>query len=263
MGYVGPGSSGWSRRCTDRHLAAAPYDAERMPHLAQTPGEPRPTGLTGVLAASDLGELLRLGHDRRYPRGATLMLQGARPSSVVIHLEGWAKVVASTADGRDVLLAVIGVGDVTGHWEAVTGTTCAATVTALEPCRVRAITAVAFVTFLEAHPRATLALLRYTITGYVRADRRRTEAGTLDAAHRLGSVLLELAHADRHIDDDHAPVELGIPISQEEIAGLISASRQSVARALTTLRQRGFIATGRRSITVRDVAGLRRFTDQI
>ena len=68
---------------------------------------------------------------------------------------------------------------------------------------------------------------------------------------------------DRHIDDDHVPVELGIPISQEEIAGLISASRQSVARALTTLRQRGFIATGRRSITVRDVAGLRRFTDQI
>ena len=190
------------------------------------------------------------------------MLEGARPSSVVIHLEGWAKVVASTADGRDVLLAVIGVGDVTGHWEAVTGATCAATVTALEPCCVRAITVVDFVTFLEAHPCATLALLRYTITGFVRADRRRTEAGTLDAAHRLGSVLLELAHADRHLDDD-APVELGIPISQEEIAGLISASRQSVARALTTLRQRGFIATGRRSITVRDVAGLRRFTDQI
>ena len=59
------------------------------------------------------------------------MLQGARPSSVVIHLEGWAKVVASTADGRDVLLAVIGVGDVTGHWEAVTGTNCLSTVTAL------------------------------------------------------------------------------------------------------------------------------------
>jgi CRP-like cAMP-binding protein len=191
------------------------------------------------------------------------MLQGDHPSNVVIHLEGWAKVVASTADGRDVLLAVIGVGDVTGHWEAVTGTTCGATVTTLEPCRVRAITAVAFVTFLEAHPRATLALLRYMVTGFERSDRRRTEAGTLDAAHRLGSVLLELAHADRHVDDDDTPVELGIPISQEEIAGLISASRQSVARALTTLRQRGFIATGRRSITVRDVAGLRRFTDQI
>ena len=93
-------------------------------------------------------------------------------------------------------------------------------------------------------------------------DRRRTDATTLDATHRLGSLLLEMALADRHIDDDHAPVELGIPISQDEIAGLISASRQSVARALTTLRQRGFIATGRRSITVRDVVGLRRFTDQ-
>jgi CRP-like cAMP-binding protein len=234
-----------------------------MTHLAQKPGEPHPSGFTGVLAASDRDELLRLGHERRHPRDATLMLEGTRPSYVAIHLEGWAKVVASSADGRDVLLAVIGAGDVTGHWEAVTGTTCSATVATLEPCRVRAITDDAFVAFLEAHPRATLALLRYTITGFVRADRRRAEAGTLDAAHRLGSVLLELAHADRHPGDDHAPADLGIPISQDEIAGLISASRQSVARALTTLRQRGFISTGRRSITVHDIAGLRRFTGQI
>ena len=190
------------------------------------------------------------------------MLQGARPGSVVIHLEGWAKVVVATADGRDVLLGVVGVGDLTGHWEAVTGSTCGATVTALEPCRVRTISEADFVTFLEAHPRATLELLRYTIAGFVRSDRRRTEAGTLDTAHRLGSVLLELAHAYHNIDDDHASVELGIPISQEEIAGLISASRQSVARALTTLRKQGLIETGRRTITVRDVAGLRRFTDQ-
>jgi CRP-like cAMP-binding protein len=234
-----------------------------MPHLAQKAGEPRPTGFTGLLAASDRDDLVRLGHDRRYPRGATLMLQGARPSIVVIVIEGWAKVVAGTAGGRDVLLAVIGAGDLSGHWEAVTATPCTSTVTTLEPCRARAVSAVAFVTFLEAHPRATLALLRYTITGYLRADRRRTEAGTLDAAHRLGSVLLELVHAHGPIDDDHAPVDVGIPISQEEIAGLISASRQSVARALTTLRQRGYISTGRRSITVRDVAGLQRFTAQI
>jgi len=234
-----------------------------MAHLAQKPGEPQRTGFTGVLAASDLGELLRLGHDRRYPRGAALMLQGHPSGIVVIHLEGWAKVAVSTADGRDVLIELIGAGDVSGHWEAVSGTTCAATVTTLEPCRVRVVTPVAFVAFLEAHPHATLALLRHTIAGFVRADRRRIEAGTLDATHRLGSVLLDFAHAYCHVDDDQEPVELGIPISQEEIAGLIAASRQSVARALTTLRRRGFIATGRRSITVRDIAGLRRFTSQI
>ena len=234
-----------------------------MSHLAHKPGESRRTGFIDALAASDRDELLRFGHDRRFARGAALMLQGARPSGVVLHLDGWAKVVVSTPDGRDVLLEVIGVGDLTGHWEAVMGTTCNATVIALEPCRVRVGTEADFVAFLETHPRVTLELLRYTIAGFVRADRRRTDATTLDAVHRLGSLLLDLAHTYHHIDDDHAPVELGIPISQEEIAGLISASRQSVARALTTLRQQGFIETGRRTITVRDVAGLRRFAEQI
>ena len=41
---------------------------------------------------------------------------------------------------------------------------------------------------------------------------------------------------------------------------MIGASRESVARALATLRGRGLVETGRRAITVVDPEGLRSLT---
>jgi CRP/FNR family transcriptional regulator, cyclic AMP receptor protein len=233
-----------------------------MSHLAQTAGEPRSGGFTGTLEASEREALLRLGHERRYPPRATLLLLGSRTDTVLVLLDGWAKVAGSTVDGREVLFTVIGPGDLSGHWEAATGAACAANVTTLGACRVRTMSTTVFLGFLEAHPQVTLALLRHTIAGFQIADRRRMEAGTRDAAHRLGSVVREHATVYGGSGDGGETVEIGIPLAQDEIAGLISASRQSVARALTSLRGLGLIETGRRSITVCDLPGLHRFVDQ-
>jgi biotin operon repressor len=46
-------------------------------------------------------------------------------------------------------------------------------------------------------------------------------------------------------------------MSQEELAAATGLSRASVAAALATLRQRGLVATSRRSLAIRDLAKLR------
>ena len=51
----------------------------------------------------------------------------------------------------------------------------------------------------------------------------------------------------------------GATIIMQELASVIAASRESVVRALATLRSAGFIATRKRRITVRDPEGLRRY----
>jgi CRP/FNR family transcriptional regulator, cyclic AMP receptor protein len=232
-----------------------------MSQMARTIVGPPVSGFAGTLDATDREALLRLGRERRYPPRATLLLHGARPDTVLVLLDGWAKVTGSTVDGRDVLLTVIGPGDLSGHWEAVTSAACGANVTTLEACRARVMSASDFVSFLESHPPVTLALLRHTIAGFQTADRRRIEAGTRDAAHRLGSVVLEFATGYGARDDDDAAVQRGIPLAQDEIAGLICASRQSVARAVATLRGLGLIETSRRTIAVLDLPGLHRFVD--
>ena len=69
---------------------------------------------------------------------------------------------------------------------------------------------------------------------------------------RLAALLVELSTRESAARG-HADVTL----SQHELAGMIGASRESVARALGTLRGRGLVETGRRAIRVVDPEGLR------
>jgi CRP/FNR family cyclic AMP-dependent transcriptional regulator len=86
------------------------------------------------------------------------------------------------------------------------------------------------------------------------SDRRQVEFGSQPTIGRVAGYLAAMA------EQEGKTVTGGVEIStlsQEELAGYIASSRESVARALTTLRRDGLISTGRRSIVVHDVAGLR------
>jgi len=211
-------------------------------------------GFVALLDPDARAALLGLGRVRRYRRGATIVLQGARDDTVFVVLEGRVKITLDTPDGREVVLSVLGPGDLLGEWEAIDPelVTRAASEVALEPVECRVFTADDLCRFLVAHPAAALQLLRLTIRNFLTADRRRVDATALDASHRLAHFLVERADAQRES-------ELDIALTQEELASLLASSRESVVRALTVLRTRGLIETGRRQITIRDLEGLRAY----
>ena len=205
----------------------------------------------------DLQALVEVGQERRYRKGAYLMLQGDPLHTVHLFVEGWAKVVLTTAAGHNVLLTILGPADLVGDFEALEGVARSASVVALEPVTTRVVTDEQFLHYLGAHPRAALDLLRTFIHRIRVADRRRIEAGLLDTPRRLGALLLELA--ERHGRPTAHGTTIAIALSQEELSSMIGASRDSVTRALTALRSRGWVATSRRSITITDVDAMRTF----
>jgi CRP/FNR family cyclic AMP-dependent transcriptional regulator len=211
-------------------------------------------GFVALLDPDARAALLGLGRVRRYRHGATLILQGARDDTVCVVLEGRVKVTLDTPDGREVVLAVLGPGDLLGEFEAIEPELVSRTASnvALDPVECRVFAADDLRRFLIAHPAAALELLRLTIRKVRAGDRRRVDATRLDASHRLAHFLVERADAQRER-------ELDIALTQEELASLIASSRESVVRALTALRTRGLIETGRRQITIRDMEGLRAY----
>jgi len=211
-------------------------------------------GFVALVNPDARAALLGLGRVRRYRRGATIVLQGARDDTVFVVLEGRVKVTLDTPDGREVVLGLLGPGDLLGEWEAIDPelVSRAASEVALEPVECRVFSADDLRQFLVDHPAAALQLLRLTIRNFLTADRRRVDATALDAPHRLAHFLVERADAQRES-------ELDIALTQEELASLLASSRESVVRALTALRTRGLIETGRRQITVRDLEGLRAY----
>jgi CRP-like cAMP-binding protein len=216
-------------------------------------------GFLERLEPSARSELLAAGRAVRYPKRAALFVEGDPGNFVVVILEGRVKVVATTAEGTEVLLSIRGPGDLVGELSAVDvdRSPRTASVIALEPIACRLLSADEFVAFLETHPGAAIELLR-TVAGRMRdSERRRVEFGAYDAARRLAGMLVELAAVHGRSTDEGIRLELAL--SQQELAGLIGCSRESVSRAFIALRQRGLVSTGRRSLIVRDADGLRAY----
>lgn len=191
------------------------------------------------------------------------MLQGETVSTVHLILDGWVKGVRTMPSGREVLVAVLGPDEIIGHFEAFEGGGARhwATVITLDELRTTAVHADRFLEFLREHPDAALEQLRRLIEQVARTDRRLREAALFDTAHRLASLLVDLA--DRQSEATPDGVMIGIPLSQDEISSLIGASRDSVARALTSLRKRGLVRTGRRTMTIVDLDAVRAFADEM
>jgi CRP-like cAMP-binding protein len=211
----------------------------------------------GSLAPDERAALGTLGHARAYRRGERLIREGDESDTMFVVSEGRARVYTVTLEGNEVTLCVRGPGDTIGEMGALDpGGRRSASVVALEPLRCRVITAGELRAFLEAHPRVSLALVQLIIGRLRDADRRRTEFGPYDATRRLARVLVEAADEARATG---ARARAGLALSQQELSGLIGASRESVARGLAELRRRGLVTTARRAVTISDADGLRRF----
>lgn len=189
--------------------------------------------------------------------GSVLIAEGQASGRVWVVRSGRMKVVAHSERGHEVVLAVRGPGDLLGELSALDGLPASATVTAIEDGELLSVSTVRFRAFLAAHPEVTLALLGQ-ISGRLRdADRKRVEFGSTDTVARLASRLVELAA--HHGRDVGGAIAIDLPLTQTELAGWVGASREAVTRGLHTLRQRGCITTGRRTITVLDLDELRRW----
>ena len=100
--------------------------------MAQPDTDP-PASFITSLTEDELRDLRARAITRRFRTGATLMSQGEAPGRVIVIEDGRAKVTAITEDGRELVLAFSGPGDLLGELSALGGSPRVATVRTLEP----------------------------------------------------------------------------------------------------------------------------------
>jgi CRP/FNR family cyclic AMP-dependent transcriptional regulator len=214
------------------------------------------------LEPADRAFLLRLGHPKRFRKGARIIVQGDHSDIVFVTLSGLIKVTLDTPDGREVVLSVLGAGDLLGEFEVIEGMPQrAAGNVAMLPVECRVIPGDEFMAALETHPQMLLTMMRVILSRLGAADRRREASASMGVSRSLANFLVELV--DRYGTLNGPVIDISIHLTQEELASLISTSRDSAVRGLSTLRSRGLIATRRRQIVVTDVDGLRRYASGI
>src|SRR4051812_43499353 len=213
-------------------------------------------GFLSELAADERADLEALGSIRRYRRGDVLFHQGDDAGAVLVLLEGHVK-AAMLNDGREVILAFPGPGELLGELSAVDGEPRSGTVRAIDDIEALVIPRSAFRAFLG-HPPPVAPPLLHSVAARPRAaDRQRVDYAVNDVVVRVAGRLVELC--DRFGSDEGGCVEIGLAITQDELASWAGASREAVAKAMALLRTLGWIQTERRRIIVLDLSPLRRY----
>jgi CRP-like cAMP-binding protein len=209
-----------------------------------------------ALPAADAEDLLVHGIVREFRSGQALCHEHQVPDRVLFILSGRVKVLGTTAAGREVVLAFRGPGDLVGELAALDDEPRSATMVALEPVKVVAVPLTEFRAFLAQHPAAAFALLQLLAARLRDADRKRIESASAPSIERVASRLLELC--DRFGERQGDSVHITLPVTQEELAGWVGTSVESLGRAFQTMRRLGWLETGRRELRVIDVEALRR-----
>ena len=212
--------------------------------------------LLGRLPVESRERLAQAARRRTYRRGEVVFHQDDPGDSLHLIQHGRVKVALDAESGEEAVIAILGPGDAFGELSLIDGEPRSATVEALEPVETVSLARADLLRSLRENPAAMERLLA-TLAGMVRrADEGVADLVFLDLEGRLVKKLLELA-AD-HGRVSAGAVEIELPLTQEDLAAMIGATRASVNKMLGWYEDRGAIERRGRRIAICDPERLRR-----
>ena len=211
-------------------------------------------GFWALLTRTEQDTLSGLGMARDYAAGATMCHQGDPTTHVFFLMAGLVKIVSSTTDGHQIVLALRGEGDIVGEVAGETTGRRNATIQAVDAVHALIVPYNKFNPFLESNPGAGRAYRHVVTQRWTDADTMLRSRAVTTGAQRLARRLLDLAERYGHLVDGRT--HLAMPLTQDELASLVGTSRATVTRAFANWRKRGLIRTGQRHITILDETGL-------
>ena len=183
---------------------------------------------------------------RNVPRGAIVIVEGDPTDSLYIVIAGRLKVMMSDADGKEVILAMLGPGEFFGEMGLIDDSPRSATVMAVEPCELIVLAKRDFKRCLVEHFDLAMTVMRGLVRRLREADRKIGSLALLDVYGRVARLLLDMAE----MVNGQRVVTKRLP--KQDIAKMIGASREMVSRVMRDLQLGGFIEVKGSQIVLRD-----------
>lgn len=215
-----------------------------------------------VLRDDQLDALRRAGRQRRFPKGGTLFTEGDPSEFAVIIDQGEVKVTSEAENGRTVVLALRGVGDLIGEFGCIDAAPRSASATALTPVTASFIASSKFRQMLRKRTDIVLSLLTITVRRIRESDQGQLEFGAYHGIDRAIRTLLKFV--ERQVEP--AAGEQGsirLHTNQRDLAEAAGVSRETVVRTLRQLARSGAISRDKGLIVIRDLGLLRDIVSRV
>jgi len=202
-----------------------------------------------TLSADALGRVIAASTERALRRGDVLFDEDDEADELFVVEDGRIAIANRSPDGRESVVALMEPGDLFGDMAMFDDGRRSAQARALETSIVHAIPYAAIRAELDADPTLLWSVVELLVQRLRATDNALADAVFLDVTGRTAKRLLELAG-----DAD----EFQLPVTQEELAGLVGASRERVNKALASFIRLGWVTQQDRRYRITDREQLRR-----
>ena len=192
--------------------------------------------------------------ETRLGRGDVVFAEGEPGNRMYVVLDGKVKLGHASVDGRESLLAVLGPGEMFGELSLFDPGPRTATATAITDAVVLGLGHESLRPWLAGRPEVAEALLQALAQRLRRTNEAMGDLVFSDVPGRVAKALLDLA--DKFGQPGPDGVLVHHDLTQEELAQLVGASRETVNKALADFAQRGWIQVDQREVLLLDMERL-------
>ena len=189
-------------------------------------------------------------------RAERLFEEGASGNQLYVVLEGKIKLTRAAADGRENLLSVVGPGEMFGELSLFDPRPRTASAIAVTDSRLGALAHDDLRNWLTGRPDVALHLLQALAQRLRRANDVMADLVFTDVPGRVAKALLDLADRFGAVRDEG--LQVNHDLTQEELAQLVGASRETVNKALADFAARGWLQLSAKSVLLIEPDRLRK-----
>jgi CRP-like cAMP-binding protein len=206
------------------------------------------------LSPEQIEEVASRFHTRTLPDDTALFHQDEPASVFYLILEGQVKIVQTTAEGFEVILHVLGPGNMVGALPTLGEGTYPAGAISLGSAIIGFIDAQMFEDILHNYPPITKNLLLFATRVLQRSHRKIKELSTERVERRIARAISRLSNQLGR--QTEAGILLDFPLSRQDLAEMTGTTVYTVSRTLKEWERAGILSLGRERIIIRSPHGL-------
>ncbi len=213
----------------------------------------------GIFQGVDPDAAMALGSQLEtvdYPRGSAIFSEGELGDRLYVVLSGKVKLGRPSPDGRENLLSVLGPSDMFGELSVFDPGPRTSSATAVTDVHLATMERNTLLQWIRVRPEIAEQLLRVLARRLRRTNNSLADLIFTDVPGRVAKQLLQLARQFGTQEGNSTRVTHDL--TQEELAQLVGASRETVNKALADFGQRGWLRLEGKSVILLDSERLAR-----
>ena len=202
------------------------------------------------LSQEELEKVANFCTPRTYPKNSMIILEEEFGDTVFGIVAGTVKITRVNDEGKEVILALLGQGELFGELAVLDGEARSANALAQEKCILLAFPKGEFLNLLKTNFKISFALMGELAKRLRKSDQQIEALSLSDAEHRIGVSILNLAEDMGIIKKGKVTIEK-LPF-QQDIANMAGTSRETVSRVLTMFEEKNMITKVGHTLVIPD-----------